>query len=119
MIRRAPSARNARNPFRGTLNIPVLSWLALRGKSACCGTRISFRYCFVELLTALLFAALGWKYADASAGAAILLCLWTAMAIVIMFIDAEHLIVFRTQALIGAAARSGSLCPLPVSPAGQ
>ena len=95
------------------LNIPVLSWLALRGKSACCGTRISFRYCFVELLTALLFAALGWKYADASAEAAVLLCLWTAMAIVIMFIDAEHLIVFRTQALIGAAAGVGACALYP------
>ena len=71
-------------PIPWFLNIPVLSWLALRGKSACCGTRISFRYCFVELLTALLFAAIGWKYADASTGAAVLLCLWTAMAIVII-----------------------------------
>ena len=100
-------------PIPWYLNIPVLSWLTLRGKSACCGTRISFRYCFVELLTALLFAALGWKYADASAGAAILLCLWTAMAIVIMFIDAEHLIVFRTQALIGAAAGVGACALYP------
>lgn len=41
-------------PIPWYLNIPVLSWLTLRGKSACCGTRISFRYCFVELLTALL-----------------------------------------------------------------
>ena len=95
-------------PIPWFLNIPVLSWLALRGKSACCGTRISFRYCFVELLTALLFAAIGWKYADASTGAAVLLCLWTAMAIVIMFIDAEHLIVFRSQAFIGALAGTGA-----------
>ncbi|MFR4417247.1 MAG: prepilin peptidase [Akkermansia sp.] len=53
------------------LNIPVLSWLALRENPPRCGTRISFRYCFVESLTALLFAALGWKYADASAEAAV------------------------------------------------
>lgn len=95
------------------LNIPVLSWLMLRGKSACCGTRISFRYCFVELLTALLFAAMGWKYADASAGAAVLLCLWTAAAIVVMFIDAEHLVVFRSQTIIGAMAGVGACTLYP------
>ncbi len=95
-------------PIPWILNIPILSWLALRGKSACCGTSISFRYCFVELLTAVLFAAIGWKYADASAGAAALLCLWAAMAIAIMFIDAEHLIVFRSQAFIGAMAGTGA-----------
>lgn len=67
----------------------------------------------MELLTALLFAAIGWKYADASTGAAVLLCLWTAMAIVIMFIDAEHLIVFRSQAFIGALAGTGACALYP------
>ncbi len=41
-------------------NIPVLSWLALRGKCSACGTRIGLRYPVVELSTALLFGALGW-----------------------------------------------------------
>ncbi len=41
-------------------NIPVLSWLALRGKCSACGTRIGLRYPLVELSTALLFGALGW-----------------------------------------------------------
>lgn len=100
-------------PIPWFLNIPVLSWLVLRGKSACCGTHISFRYCLVELLTALLFAVIGWKYADVSAGAAVLLCLWTAMAIVIIFIDAEHLIVFRSQAFIGALAGTGACALYP------
>ena len=38
-------------------NIPVFSWLALRGKCSACGTRISARYPFVEIVTALLFFA--------------------------------------------------------------
>ena len=42
-------------------NIPVFSWLALRGKCSACGTRIGLRYPLVEVGTALLFAALAWQ----------------------------------------------------------
>jgi leader peptidase (prepilin peptidase)/N-methyltransferase len=41
-------------------NIPVLSWLALRGKCSACSARISVRYPLVELGTATLFGALAW-----------------------------------------------------------
>lgn len=37
-------------------NVPVLSWLALRGRSRCCGERISVRYPLTELALGLLFA---------------------------------------------------------------
>ena len=42
-------------------NIPVISWLVLRGKCSACGTRISARYPLVELATGVLFAAIGWR----------------------------------------------------------
>ena len=45
-------------------NIPVLSWLALRGKCSACGTRISLRYPFIELATAALFAACAWRFGN-------------------------------------------------------
>jgi leader peptidase (prepilin peptidase) / N-methyltransferase len=38
-------------------NIPILSWLLLRGRCRHCGARISARYPAVELITALVFAA--------------------------------------------------------------
>ena len=38
-------------------NIPIVSWLVLRGKCSACGTRIGARYPLVELATALLFVA--------------------------------------------------------------
>ncbi len=43
-------------------NIPIVSWLALRGKCSACGTRISARYPLVELITALLFLACAWTF---------------------------------------------------------
>ena len=48
------------------LNIPVFSWFFLRGRCKNCNKPFSFRYCFVEFLTAVLFMALflsiGWKW---------------------------------------------------------
>lgn len=49
---RCPSCRTALAPYD---NVPVLSWLLLRGSCRGCGTRISARYPSVELLTAALF----------------------------------------------------------------
>ncbi|KPF48987.1 peptidase A24 [beta proteobacterium AAP121] len=43
-------------------NIPVVSWMVLRGKCSACSTRISLRYPLVELGTALLFAATAWRF---------------------------------------------------------
>src|SRR5262245_29428715 len=43
-------------------NVPVLSWLVLRGKCSACGTKISARYPLVELLGGLLAAAAVWKF---------------------------------------------------------
>ncbi len=56
-------------------NIPILSWLALRGKCSACSTRISARYPLVELATALLFVACAWTFgATLQALAAMLFC---------------------------------------------
>jgi leader peptidase (prepilin peptidase) / N-methyltransferase len=43
-------------------NIPLLSWLLLRGRCRTCGTGISWRYPAVELATALLVAACFWRF---------------------------------------------------------
>ncbi|PIE74275.1 MAG: prepilin peptidase [Deltaproteobacteria bacterium] len=42
-------------------NIPVLSWLLLRGKSACCGQKISVQYPLIELAGGLIFTAVLFK----------------------------------------------------------
>ena len=43
-------------------NIPVASWLWLRGRCSACKARISARYPFVEIATAVLFALAGWRF---------------------------------------------------------
>ena len=49
-------------------NIPVISWLLLRGRCKGCAARISFRYPLVEGLTALLFAFAAWHFGFTVAG---------------------------------------------------
>ena len=68
---RARAARRAATRSRWHENIPLLSWLRLRGRCSACGTRISPRYPLVELATALLFAAVGWRFGAAAADAAV------------------------------------------------
>ncbi len=56
-------------------NIPIVSWLALRGKCSACKTPISARYPLVELATALLFMACAWTFgATPQTVAAMLFC---------------------------------------------
>lgn len=79
-------------------NIPLLSWLLLRGKCAECGSKIAFRYFFVELLTACLFYAVFAKFGGAweSIGywGPVVLIFWifTALLIAGTYIDIDHFI---------------------------
>ncbi len=54
--------RNCGHAIRWYENIPVLSYLALRGRCSSCGTPIGVRYPLVELATAGLFAFCAWKW---------------------------------------------------------
>ena len=73
--------------LRITDNIPVVSYLALRGKCAFCGARISARYPIVESLTAVLSAVIAWRFGWGAAGLLGLLFTW--MLIALTFIDAD------------------------------
>src|SRR5205823_12780702 len=55
---------NCDTPIAGRDNVPVVSWLLLSGKCRHCGESISIQYPLVELLTGVLFAAVGARYAQ-------------------------------------------------------
>lgn len=85
------------------LNIPLISWLLLKGKCKFCGKKIPIRYWLVEVMTALLFGGIAWVNADQPILAIIFMCLWCAVAISIAWIDAEHMLVFPSLILMGTA----------------
>jgi leader peptidase (prepilin peptidase)/N-methyltransferase len=78
-------------PIRNRDNIPVLSWLLLRGRCRDCGARISWTYPALELLTALLIASAFARYSDLRIATAVaaLLALMPAIAA----IDIRHRII--------------------------
>ena len=77
-------------PIKWHDNIPILSWIALRGRARCCGRAFSVRYPFVEFLTAVLFVACWLKFPPTVAlcGAVFVSCLIAAT-----FIDLDHFII--------------------------
>ena len=68
-------------------NIPVLSYLLLRGKCSACQAPISARYPLVELLTGALSALLVWHFGSGWTGLATLVFAWLLIAMT--FIDAD------------------------------
>ncbi|MCA1978396.1 MAG: A24 family peptidase [Thiobacillus sp.] len=68
-------------------NIPILSWLWLRGRCSACGTAISARYPLVELLTGLLSAAVAWKWGASLETAGALLLVWALIALAFIDLD--------------------------------
>lgn len=96
-------------------NIPLLSWVLLRGRCANCGGGISVRYFLVELLTGVMFYLVFLKISgDSSAGGnpwlliklwgPQVLCLWIFMGLLISgtFIDIDHFILPHSITIGGA-----------------
>ena len=75
------------------LNIPLVTWLYLRGKCRNCGAPISIRYFLVELLTAVTFMSCWLAFGDQSAWLALVYAVFLAGLIAATFIDFEHFII--------------------------
>jgi leader peptidase (prepilin peptidase)/N-methyltransferase len=75
------------------LNLPLVTWLYLRGKCKNCGAPISVRYFLVESLTGLTFLSCWLVFGYHSAMLALVYCVFLAGLIVATFIDFEHFII--------------------------
>lgn len=74
-------------------NLPLVSWLWLRGRCAQCRGPIAWRYPAVELLTAIAFAACWLVFGNESVGLAVSTSLLMALLLAATAIDAEHFII--------------------------
>jgi len=110
-------------PIRAHQNIPVVSYLLLGGKCASCGAAISPRYPIVELATALLSAAVVWRFGWHWQSAAALFFTWALVALTVIDLDHQILPDIITLPLLwlglllSLAWHAGLSQPIPVDPA--
>lgn len=90
---------HCRAPIPWYRNVPILSWLLLRGRAACCGVPIASRYLLVEVLTASLFWVLvrwppshlpAWPPNWEGTAAFVLHAFLVAVLVACTFIDIDH-----------------------------
>ncbi|MEP7275490.1 MAG: A24 family peptidase [Betaproteobacteria bacterium] len=72
-------------------NVPVLSWLLLKGRCSACAAPISSRYPLVEVLGAALALAALWRFGATWQGAAACVLLWTLAALTFIDFDTQYL----------------------------
>lgn len=77
-------------PIKWYDNIPILSWILLRGRARCCGRKFSIRYPAIELLTAVLFVACWKAYTPL---VAVCGAVFVSALIAATFIDLDHMII--------------------------
>lgn len=72
-------------------NIPVLSWLGLRGKCAACGARIPTRYPLVEIAAGGIAAYSAWRFGASLTGLGAMVLGWTLLALAVIDLDTQLL----------------------------
>lgn len=94
IIRPRSACPNCHHSIRERDNIPVVSWMALRGRCRDCASPISARYPLVECGTGLLFAVTAWRWGvHLDLGAFLIL---DAALVALAFIDLEQLLLPRS-----------------------
>ncbi len=88
-------------PIHWYHNLPMISWIMLRGKAACCGAPFSVRYPMVECLTAVLFCLSWWLLPP---GQALIGWVFISLLVAGTFIDLDHMILPDAFTTWGAVA---------------
>jgi leader peptidase (prepilin peptidase)/N-methyltransferase len=108
-------------PIKAWQNIPVVSWLLLRGRCASCRAKISLRYPLVELATGVLSAWVAWHFGFGAPAVCALLVTWALIALTGIDIDHQLLPDGITLPLLWAGLVAAVLVgpiagsPIPVS----
>lgn len=104
LVRPGSACPACQHPVRAFDNIPVISWLLLRGRCRDCATPISVRYPLVELATGVLFGLSGWRFGLTAYGAAVLVLMAAGVALFMIDLDVQRLpFAITTTAAIGAS----------------
>lgn len=80
LLRPRSACPHCQTPIKSWQNIPVVSWLLLRGKCASCGHAISIQYPLVELLSGTLTLLAAWQLGVTATTLAVWLLGWTLIA---------------------------------------
>ncbi len=84
----ASHCSHCKTPIKAWQNIPLISWIVLKGRCAECGASISLRYPLVELLTAVMSALVVYKFGVSLQSGFGLILTW--ILITLSFIDFDH-----------------------------
>jgi leader peptidase (prepilin peptidase) / N-methyltransferase len=79
---------NCKAPITALQNVPLVSWLVLRGRCASCKAKISARYPLIELSSGILSAWVAWHFGFGAPAACALLVTWVLIALT--GIDTDH-----------------------------
>ncbi|GBE06638.1 MAG TPA: prepilin peptidase [Nitrospirae bacterium] len=90
-----PSSRcpSCNNPIKPWDNVPILSYILLRGRCRYCKAGISLQYPFVELLNAVFYVAVLWRLGPDLSWSLLVYFVFVSSLIVITFIDLEYQII--------------------------
>jgi leader peptidase (prepilin peptidase) / N-methyltransferase len=115
LVRPGSRCPSCGTPVRPYDNVPVLSWLLLRGRCRRCGARIGARYPLVELATGLLWAAVALRGGDA---AEVVLGLLLVTALVpLVLIDLDHRLL--PDRITGPSALAALVAGTALDPGGE
>jgi len=108
---------SCRAPITALQNIPLVSYLALRGRCAACGVRISARYPLIEALTGLASAAVAWKFGFGWPALGALVLTWFLIALACIDLDRQLLPDNLTLPLLWLGLAASLAAPLAGHPA--